>query len=344
MTVVAKPLGPARDPVIDVARGIAIVLVVIGHNRALSATAPGIIDALFLFHVPLFFLLSGLVQREQPLREGTRALARRLLLPFLVAGMLVGTAKCLVRDGSFGELLLGMAWGTGQTLPWSHLWFLPALFLALLCTQLLRRVPGGATRWPVSSLLAAATILLVPTVTGPDLTARGFPLPVGWPWSVDLLPYCLLFVWLGAWLNDSPRIRAVLQDPWALAVAVAVFMLCLRARVDLNLRVFAPPALAMLAAIGGCIVTLGVARGFAGWRAPRYLLATVGRHTLAIFLLHVSIQKALLAGSTSWWAGVLAAAAAIGIPMLLSAGARMGLARWRNRHVGRAPATQELPT
>ena len=56
----------SRDVTIDVARGIAIVLVVLGHNPALASAAPGFVDALFLFHVPLFFLLSGLVQRAHP--------------------------------------------------------------------------------------------------------------------------------------------------------------------------------------------------------------------------------------------------------------------------------------
>lgn len=330
-----------RDPVIDVARGIAIVLVVIGHNHALSSSAPAAIDALFLFHVPLFFLLSGLVQRPQTLPASARHLARRLLLPFLAAGLLVGTVKCVTRDGSFADLLVGMAWATGQTLPWSHLWFLPALFLALLGTQLLRRAPGGPHRWVTASLLAAAVAFSMPALAGPDMSARGFPLPVGWPWSLDLLPYCLPFVWLGAWLNDSPRARAVVESPWTMAVAAMLFVFCLGARVDLNLRVFTPPYLAMLAAIAGCALSLAVARGLATMRAPRALLSAVGRHTLAIFLLHVSIQKALLGGADSWMAGVVSATAAIVIPMLLSAATRWARTRFAREARLAPPVTRE---
>ena len=52
-----KPRASAgtRDVAIDVARGIAIILVVVGHNHAVSTSAPAFVAALFLFHVPLFF-------------------------------------------------------------------------------------------------------------------------------------------------------------------------------------------------------------------------------------------------------------------------------------------------
>jgi fucose 4-O-acetylase-like acetyltransferase len=337
------PTG-GRDPAIDVARGIAIVLVVVGHNPALSSSAPAMIDALFLFHVPLFFLLSGLVQRTQPLPASVRTLSTRLLLPFLIAAVVVGSAKLLVRGGSFGDLLLGIAWGTGQTLPWSHLWFLPALFLALLITQALRIAPGSATKWVAATLALLGLIWWMPMVATPEVLAHRFPAPTGWPWSVDLLPYCLLFVWLGAWLREDGRARAAFESPWTLVLAGALFVVALPARVDLNLRVFTPPLLALLAAVCGCVLAIGLARALARLRAPAQLLATVGRHTLAIFLLHVSIQKAVLGDSRSWIAGLIAAILAIGISLALSVAARILLGRWRDRRVRVAAAAREVAT
>ena len=75
---------------------------------------------------------------------------------------------------------------------------------------------------------------------------------------------------------------------------VLLFAFSLSARVDLNLRVFTPPALAMLAAVSGCLMALALARALTALRPVAAMFTTVGRHTLAIFLLHVSIQKALL--------------------------------------------------
>jgi fucose 4-O-acetylase-like acetyltransferase len=134
---------------------------------------------------------------------------------------------------------------------------------------------------------------------------------------VDLMPQCLLFVWIGALLHDSPRARALAVSPWAVAVAAPLFLFALGARVDLNMRIFAPPALAVLAATSGCVLALATARALSRLRGAATLLATIGRHTLSIFLLHVSIQKVLLAGSTSWIAGILTAVAAIAMSMAI---------------------------
>jgi polysaccharide biosynthesis protein PslL len=338
LTASANPV--ARDTSIDVARGIAIVLVVLGHNAALAGAAPGFVDALFLFHVPLFFLLSGLVQSSHSMGVAFARLSRRLLLPFLIAALAVGALKLMVRGGSVGPLLAGIAWGTGQTLPWSHLWFLPALFLAQLTTQALGQLPSGAARWAYASAAALLLVLFVPMAAGPDLSALGFKAPVGLPWSLDLLPVCVLFVCLGAFLHETPAFRARLEQPLVAAAAGLLFAFSLGARVDLNLREFAPAGVAVLAALSGCVLALAVARGLTAWHPVAAMFTTVGRHTLAIFLLHVSIQKALLGligvpASTSdrMVAGLTTAAVAVLVGLSLSAAWEYLLSRRRARRV-----------
>lgn len=46
-----------RNGVLDIARGLAIILVVIGH----SGTYKYIRDSIYLFHMPLFFFISGIL-------------------------------------------------------------------------------------------------------------------------------------------------------------------------------------------------------------------------------------------------------------------------------------------
>jgi fucose 4-O-acetylase-like acetyltransferase len=269
-----------------------------------------------------------------------RTLARRLLLPFLIAALVVGGLKLMTRGGSIEHGLAGIAWGTGQTLPWSHLWFLPALFLALLTTQALRKLPGGPGRWAFASAAALIVVLSVPMTTGPDLSALGFAAPVGLPWSVDLLPACVLFTCVGALLKDAPALRNRVEQPLVVAVAVLLFVFSLGASVDLNLRVFTPAALAVLAAASGCLMALGLARALAALRPIATLFSTVGRHTLAIFLLHVSIQKALLgfigvppATFTRVLVGLATAAVAILVSLAVSAAWEWLLSQRRARRI-----------
>ena len=292
--------GP-RDQSLDVARGVAIVLVVFGHNRALSMAWPDLIAAIFLFHVPVFFLLSGRVLRAQHPWGAAAMLARRLLVPFALAALLVGVAKCLTRGEPLGETLAGFLWATGQTLPWSHLWFLPALFLALLATHTLAlALRTNGARWGFAVLLVAGTAAVLPVAdsawTPKLLAGTRFPPPVGLPWSFDLLPLCLTFVWLGQWLRLSEVGHRISMHPVSVLIGALVFAGALGvARTDLNMRIISPFAWALAAAAAGCIVTLKLSQWLCRFAAAARPITLVGRHTLAIFILHVSLQKALLA-------------------------------------------------
>ena len=330
-----------RDLSIDVARGVAITLVVLGHNRALSIAWPALVAAMFLFHVPLFFLLSGRVLRpEGPLRAVPR-LARRLLAPFLLAALLVGAIKCVTRGESVVGTLSGIAWATGDTLPWSHLWFLPALFLALLVTHVLALgVKNNAAGWAVAALLAAVAAALLPMAD-----------PVGWPWSFDLLPLCLLFVWSGQALRTSAAAQRAVEIPAVAVAAAIVFALSLgMAQADLNLRVFAPFAWALLAALSGCVLTLALSHWLSRFTLVARPLALIGRHTLVIFILHVSLQKALLvvyldassgeslSQSGLGILGLVSAAVTIAITLLISMLADHLMSRHAGPREGAAPS------
>ena len=63
-------MAKQRDPVIDSMRGIGIVLMVLGHSGF-----PGT-DFIYLFHMALFFMLSGRL-KSQPLSIKNRAMWNR---------------------------------------------------------------------------------------------------------------------------------------------------------------------------------------------------------------------------------------------------------------------------
>lgn len=70
-----------RNKKIDIFRGILIILVVIGH------IGQGIIhDIIFLFHMPLFFIISGfLLDREHLMKIGyVRSKVKKMLIPYVI--------------------------------------------------------------------------------------------------------------------------------------------------------------------------------------------------------------------------------------------------------------------
>jgi fucose 4-O-acetylase-like acetyltransferase len=332
--VAASP--SVRDAAIDVARGMAILLVVLGHNGAISRSSPHFVSAIFLFHVPLFFLLSGSVFRRGGTPGVVSKLSRRLLLPCFATALAVGALKTVVRDESWVEMLVGILWATGQTLPWSHLWFLPTLFLSLMLVQ---SAGGLFERRPwlwlgVTGIVAFASF---PIPVGDAVGDYTFTYPVGLPWGIDLVPLCVLFVLFGYLLQVRPMISHLVRTPAVGVVAAIVFAGCVvLTRTDLNLRVFEPFGLSLLAAISGCLLSLNVAALLTRFALPTSMFALLGRHTMPIFLLHVSIQKSLLnldlewLAYQAWLSGALAAATAIVVSIMIERYlmARVGLLRY----------------
>ncbi|WP_085808218.1 acyltransferase family protein [Sphingomonas sp. TZW2008] len=70
---------------LDNARAIGIVAVVIGHVTRDSATWA----AMFHFHLPLFFMASGMVFTPRPWRETARRQAGTLIVPYVLWLVLV---------------------------------------------------------------------------------------------------------------------------------------------------------------------------------------------------------------------------------------------------------------
>lgn len=130
---------------IDIAKGIAIILVVIGHCIPDAASSMGISvtgyrwlhDIIYSFHMPLFFFLSGyIIVRENMVRAGKRPLDiiksrwNRLMIPYVFVGLCYAPFKLLLSKfankpydiGNIWKMIIGVN-------PDGELWFLYALFV-----------------------------------------------------------------------------------------------------------------------------------------------------------------------------------------------------------------------
>ena len=71
----------ARNVQLDITRGIAIVLMILGHCMLFGETVRYII---FSFHMPLFFIFSGYFYRDKPIKDIVNSGLSRLVKPYLV--------------------------------------------------------------------------------------------------------------------------------------------------------------------------------------------------------------------------------------------------------------------
>lgn len=177
----ARRLGRLHD--LDRAKGVAILLVVVGHLVA-RRTPAGVTwydplrIAIYLFHMPFFMYLSGYVTflsgaARTPLTEWTRLVCRRaerLLLPFLLFGLAILAAKLIISrfahidnvPASLGSGLLDMVWNTERS-PAVSIWYIGVLFVYCIATPLLLRLDGSR------ALLAIAAVLLYIAPLPPNL-------------------------------------------------------------------------------------------------------------------------------------------------------------------------------
>lgn len=146
----------ARWAELDRAKGLAIILVVFGHLVAredptgVNWYGP-IRAAIYLFHMPFFFYLSGYVTALSGAdRAAPTALARRraprLLLPFLGFGLFILVGKLVLGrfvavdnlPTGFGAGLWALFWDTGRS-PATSVWYLLVLFVYVVALPAVAR-------------------------------------------------------------------------------------------------------------------------------------------------------------------------------------------------------------
>jgi fucose 4-O-acetylase-like acetyltransferase len=287
----------ARIDWLDRAKGLGILLVVLGHalggliDSPVGAGEAGYRQLFFLiysFHMPLFFLLSALLvapRLEKDRRGFTESLFTRIAWPYFlwstIQFSIIYALGTLVNQPveRWAPTILSLPVKTV-----SQFWFLHALFLLHLLSLALLR-PFG----PIAFLLLCL---------GLKPLALLLPLPEVLRLAANQAPFYGLGVALGvigiqqAFIDRSVGARLGLA-----AAAVALALLALDAapplRPDIDLMTAPAAGIANLAwqpavlpaALAGTGAAIALA-SLAGGRAGE-LLALLGRRSMAIFLLHV---------------------------------------------------------
>lgn len=166
-----------RNVAIDIAKGIGILLVIIGHGAIPSWSK----DAIFSFHMPLFFILSGYFFRSETPLVRMRKDAKRLLLPYIVTIAaitlyMVAIHQVIKHDGWYYIVNTLLFWiyptGAPGGLNFSGpVWFLFALFWTKGTFTLIEKVHN---RWfyPILAFIAFAPFYLY------HLIGRDLPLAI----------------------------------------------------------------------------------------------------------------------------------------------------------------------
>lgn len=272
------PPGGGRLEWIDVARGIGIIAVVIGHVW----THGGLRDAMYSFHMPLFFLLSGLLSRPQPVAHFTRRQLGSQMRPYAAFLILLILADQFIETMKGGRpifhawpqdvlpILLGGSWLRG---PFTIFWFVPCLMMARILFNM------ALACWP-DPLDRRWALLMVPCLLAAYGVGRFTSLS---PLGLLTVPMAVVLLWVGAaWQLVSWRSWMLLP----LALLSLAGLTALLPTLNMKVADYGWPLLSIGSAVATSFLLFRLSvriAPFGGW------IAAIGRASLVIMYLHVAV-------------------------------------------------------
>ncbi|MDE2429225.1 MAG: acyltransferase family protein, partial [Burkholderiales bacterium] len=291
-----------RNPTIDIAKGLGIILVVLGHNWIVAHEHGELFRVIFSFHMPLFFFLSGVVLKgSDSFRQFAFHRADTLLKPYLLVLSTWGLARIVLASVPIVPYFLGLLYGTGYTIEWVPLWYLPHLFIALLVSWCLLRCAGDYAGSRRVMLAMALISLLVGILTRNALASfdpqkldmlnhlvgnkeNVFP---GLPLSIDLLGFSLAFILSGyAFKEYVFRFRFRIGYFIAALVAFSALHFNFDETIDLHMRQYGVFWIATSQAALGIYLSLSIAALLQGLSKLAAMLAYIGAGSLFILIFH----------------------------------------------------------
>lgn len=298
---------------IDITKGLAICLVVVGHalGGALARGWVELIDAgrmayeyIYSFHMPVFFIISGALAIDSIRANRARALLSRLgsvAWPYMLWGILfvciepvvsrfmLSPPERFVLSDAVIRLLIG-----------DTSWFLWTLFLAQCILITVSRLP-----------MLAVIVVTIPI----SLVTAGYEIG-----TVGALIHYMPFVAVGALIGR--RLFDANVKSAALAILIGVLLFCsLGVLIDYNVHHF--PGGYLLCGVIGSIACFMVAQSIAEFNLGR-VLAIAGEASLVVFLLHPYFQGAArelimrtMGITAAWWQIAIPAIAGVVGPALV---------------------------
>jgi acyltransferase len=229
-----------RSAAIDLVRVVGVIAIVAGHVWGLRIVH----DALFSWHVPLFFFLTGFLWRnERTLKDEMSRRTQTLAKPYLFwfAILYVGFVGLQLGSG-MGEIqqwLYPFYGGAAASLPFTTFWFVSVLFTAAILWRSLDRAPGWMK-------LAVASVGVALSVVAGNILART-PLAIG-----SALP-ALAFLFAGEMLAQvrvQSRWRQAFAGVILIALCLTPFIVGFLKPFDIKQGEWGTPGLSIVAAVG----------------------------------------------------------------------------------------------
>jgi fucose 4-O-acetylase-like acetyltransferase len=340
MTGPQEPSDPKnRSATVDIAKGIGIMLVVLGHNW-FCVWSVDLHRIIFSFHLPLFFFLSGVFLN--PGKRFSRVVAdkyRSLLKPYILICALFICAKAVMKREIPADWIVGSLSAIGDSLPpyIGAVWFLPHLFLVSLFSWAFIRLFKIRPSQPIRATIALIVLLV----------AGYFSIGFFWGMRITLfhksmvlygLPLCMDivimsgFFFLAGYICRNHVVQFKFNIPLVITAIVLFVLVHLKYRysLDFNKRQFDHIVWSSLAAVLGIYFTLGISCLLSQRKIPSRWLSYIGRGSIFIMIFHGVCQLSgyfvfqLILPNSPFLAGGVSLSCGIFGPLLVKEGLSLG--------------------
>lgn len=245
-----------REVYIDIARGIAIICMILGHSIQKGA----VLDTIYSFHMPLFIIVSGMFFKEDrsiiSLKKWTKTLIYAYIfiiitnyIYFIIHNISIVIAteeiikKIMLSYSTIGKLYFN-AYSLGE------FWFIPLLFIVKVLFIINRKITNNNS-------ICLFLLIVLETYIGYLLGVKGYFLP----FSLDVALFSMIFYYIGYILKNSKIIEQLLNKKKALIIIFIIWILGIKLNpIELFLRRYTYGLFCAITAISGTLIIFKLSR------------------------------------------------------------------------------------
>lgn len=264
-----------RDVIYDIMKGVAMLLVMWGHISKFG------FNFIYSFHMPVFFILSGLFFKKKSTKELFRIDFRRLIIPYIITCLLIMIPKLLSFKGMVVYILTAI-WGSGSSLHTAHflshmpnvgaIWFLLALFLGRFAFNIINRLNNDR-----DIIIVISILFIVSTIIGRYIIVMPFSILPG----LCSLP----FIYYGYYLKQHDI------NKYILLILVFVWIFCIVcSHMNIARCYFRYFFVDVLGGIGGFIVLMKASAFIKRIDIVAGILSFIGRNSIIFLCFHLILN------------------------------------------------------
>jgi fucose 4-O-acetylase-like acetyltransferase len=310
----AAPTAISRLAWIDLARGIGIALVVIGHACADGDSIPAYWtrDTIYLFHMPLFFIVSGYLAKPGPVLPYIRQRFNALIVPYICYLLVIGIPLAaqthqLHHRSATVEFALYLYGGKHLVTYMTVFWFVTCLFFAQNIYRAMQRLSSSPYDIRIVAIVALCAAFSYGFLSRHEVMT---------PLALAEVPMAVVLLWFGQVYKSLENRSGVVVTMCLAAMAALAFYLHDFPLYEFNIKggQYGPLVPGLTTAVALSWLLFEACKRLASSKLLLACIAPFGQASLTIMFLSEPVRRlALQAG----WSDAAAIVAALVLPLAI---------------------------